>query len=68
VNFVYRLRHLSSRVARKVTGSDRQPVRELTPLDFEYSALMLGFTAGAGAMAFAFLVIITFYWSPTCSL
>ena len=68
MNFVYRLRHLSSHLVRKVTRSDRQPVGQMTERDYEYAALMLGFTAGAGFMAFALLVIITFYWSPSCGL
>jgi hypothetical protein len=68
VKLFYRLRRTLSLVVRRAVGADREPVRQLTQRDFEYSALMLGFTAGAGAMAFAFLVIVTFYWSPTCGL
>ncbi|MFM0638045.1 hypothetical protein PQQ63_15190 [Paraburkholderia metrosideri] len=66
MTLLYFFRRLAGRVGRVCRRVQREPVHRPSERDFELSALILGFTAGAGAMAFAMLVIVTFALRPTC--
>jgi hypothetical protein len=63
---VFFFRRVAGRLAREWRGVQRDPVNRPTERDIERSALILGFTAGACAMAVASMFVVTYVLQQSC--
>ncbi|MFM0507689.1 hypothetical protein [Paraburkholderia sp. RL17-373-BIF-A] len=62
------VRRAAGRVARAIgLHPKREPVRPATERDFAHTCLLLGFTAGACAMAIGFSFVLTFSGRFLCN-